>query len=221
MRKGQSSAPNLLLDDGDGPTVAEGRSPVDFGEKAFEIEGLRVHGDLAAVGRARPFILGPVVVELDAVSIGIAEVDGFTDAVVGPADPDARVEHALDCLGQGGAARIADGEVVEARMAGRRRRAAFRLPGVEADVVVVAACGDEGGLISHARLLLEAEYADVEREGAVDVGDLQVDVADVRAWIDRGHAESFATVGLSPRRARVVRRASTSSSVQAHSRSRA
>jgi hypothetical protein len=50
--------------------------------------------------------------------------------------------------------------------------------------MVVAACGDECSLVAHARLLLEAEHADVERKGTVDVGHLQVDVADVDAGID-------------------------------------
>jgi hypothetical protein len=69
MRKGQSSVPNLLLDDGDGRTVAERSSAVDFGEETFEIEGLRVHGYLGPVLRARPLLVGPVAVELDPVAI--------------------------------------------------------------------------------------------------------------------------------------------------------
>jgi hypothetical protein len=80
---------------------------------------------------------------------------------------------------------IADGGVVEARMAERRRRAAPRLPGVETDGVVVAARGEEHGLIAVASLLLEAEHADVEGECPLNVGDLRVHVADVDARIDR------------------------------------
>src|SRR5436309_15820884 len=51
--------------------------------------------------------------------------------------------------------------------------------------MVIAAGGDEGGLIAVALHLLEAEHVTVERERAVDVGHLQVDVADVHARIDR------------------------------------
>ena len=53
-------------------------------------------------------------------------------------------------------------------------------------MVVVVAGGDEGGLVAHPLLQLEAEDADVEAERALDVGDLQVDVADVDARIDAG-----------------------------------
>ena len=51
--------------------------------------------------------------------------------------------------------------------------------------MVVAAGGDEGGVLAVALHQLEAEHAAVEVEGAVDVGDLEVDVADVDAGIDR------------------------------------
>ena len=70
-------------------------------------------------------------------------------------------------------------------MPGGGRRAAARLPGVEPDVVVVAAGGDEGGVGSVALGQLEAEHAAIELERAVDVGDFEVDVADVDAGIDR------------------------------------
>jgi hypothetical protein len=52
-------------------------------------------------------------------------------------------------------------------------------------VVVVATGRDEDRLVAVARLLLEAEDADVEVEGALEVGDLEVHVADVHARIDR------------------------------------
>ena len=60
-------------------------------------------------------------------------------------------------------------------------------------MVVVAAGRDERGLVAHALLQLEAEHAAVEAERALEVGDLQVDVADVDARIDRGHAPTIAS----------------------------
>jgi hypothetical protein len=53
-------------------------------------------------------------------------------------------------------------------------------------VVVVAAGGEERGLVSHALHEVEAEHVPVEPDRAVEVRDLQMDVADVDAWIDRG-----------------------------------
>ncbi len=52
-------------------------------------------------------------------------------------------------------------------------------------MVVVAAGRDECGLIAGPLLELEAEDPAVEGEGTFEVGDLQVDVADVDAGIDR------------------------------------
>jgi hypothetical protein len=51
-------------------------------------------------------------------------------------------------------------------------------------VVVVAAGAEEGGGRAHPLRQLEAQHALVERQRAVEVGDLQVDVADVDAGID-------------------------------------
>jgi hypothetical protein len=51
-------------------------------------------------------------------------------------------------------------------------------------VVVVAARGDERRLISHALLKLETENAAVEVERALDVGNLEMNVADVDARVN-------------------------------------
>jgi deazaflavin-dependent oxidoreductase (nitroreductase family) len=60
-------------------------------------------------------------------------------------------------------------------------------------VVVVAAGREEDGLIPVARLLLEAEHADVEVERTLDVRHLEMDVADVDAWVNRlAHRSSVA-----------------------------
>ena len=83
--------------------------------------------------------------------------------------------------------------MVEAGGAGRRRMAALALPGVEADVVVVVAGGDEGGVLAVARLQLEAEHAAIEGERPLDVGDLEMGVADADAGIDRPGEERGAS----------------------------
>ena len=95
------------------------------------------------------------------------------------------VDEPAERVRERGAVGIADREVEEARVPGRRRRAAAALPRVQADVVVIAARGDERRVLAHPLLQLEAEHADVEVERALDVGHLQVDVADLVARIDR------------------------------------
>ena len=56
-------------------------------------------------------------------------------------------------------------------------------PDVEAEVVVVAAGADEGGA-AEVRLDLEAERVAVEREAALDVADVEVQVAHAQAFAD-------------------------------------
>ena len=70
--------------------------------------------------------------------------------------------------------------------------------------MVVAAGGDEGGVGAVALHQLEAEHAAVEVEGAVDVGDLEVDVADVDAGVDR-----LARVAQPPSSASLTRRSAS------------
>jgi hypothetical protein len=67
--------------------------------------------------------------------------------------------------------------VIEAGGAGGGWTAAEGLPGVEADVMVVAAGGEEGCGVSEAGGDVKAEDAVVEVEGALEVGDLEMDVA--------------------------------------------
>ena len=114
-------------------------------------------------------------------------------------------------VGERRAGRVEDGEVVEPGRAGRGRRAAFALPGVQPDVVMVAAGRDEGGARAVALDQLEAEHAAIEGERAVDVGDLEMDMADPGSGIDRraefslgdagfgGFVEHFRNLGAKPR----------------------
>ena len=67
----------------------------------------------------------------------------------------------------------------------RRGAAALALPGVEADVVVVAARGKEDCVLPVPLHHVEPEHAVVEREGALQIGDLEMDVADADLGLDR------------------------------------
>ena len=75
--------------------------------------------------------------------------------------------------------------MVQARRAGRGRRSAFALPGIQADVMVVATGRNERGLGAVALDQLKAEHAAIEVKRAVEIGDLQMDMADPDAGIDR------------------------------------
>jgi len=76
------------------------------------------------------------------------------------------------------ALRRAEREVQQAGGSVRRGRGAGALPGVEADVVVVAVGGKEAGAGAVASDEIEAEDILIERFGRVDAGDPEVDVAD-------------------------------------------
>ena len=92
----------------------------------------------------RPLGLRAVPVELEVVAVGVGDVDRLVRAVVGEL-----AERPVDApagggrVGQVGAGRVEERDVVQAGHAVGLRRAARRLPRVEAEVVVVAAGGDE------------------------------------------------------------------------------
>lgn len=157
---------------------------IKFGEQAVEVEPIGDHGD-AAVWRAWPLVDGAIAVEFDAVAVRIAEIERLADAVVGgTVEGDAGAQQAGEGIGEGGAGWVHDGEVVEAGGAGRGGAAGAALPGVEADVVVVAAGGEKGGGIAEAEGHGEAEHIAIEAEGALEIGDLEVHVADACFWVD-------------------------------------
>src|SRR4051794_839969 len=62
--------------------------------------------------------------------------------------------------------------------------AALALPGVEADVMVVAAGGNERGVGTHPLHQLESQYAAIERQGAVEIRHFQMNMPDPRSRDD-------------------------------------
>ncbi len=82
--------------------------------------------------------------------------------VVEPVDGPAEVAEPSQCVAQRGPGRVADGHVVETGRPRGRRRAALRLPGVEAEGVVVAAGGDEQSAVALDDDV-ETQDSDVER----------------------------------------------------------
>lgn len=148
------------------------------GQQGLEIQRGGDHREFA-VGGVGPVFTRAIPVEFDAVLVGIAQVEGFADAVVaGAFEGNAGVDQAPQGVGQIGAGGVEDREVEETGGARCGRVAAEAFPRVETDVVVIAAGGDEGGLGAVALGEFETEHAAVEIECALQVGDLQMDVAD-------------------------------------------
>ena len=98
---------------------------------------------------------------------------------------DAGRQYAAKRIGQRRARRIKDRVVIEACRAGCRRVAAFALPGVQRDMVMIATRREKRGLLAEALRQIKAQHIAVETERALDIGHFQMNVADPRARIDR------------------------------------
>ncbi len=135
---------------------------------------------------AGPFSLWTVPVEFDAVVVGVAEIEGLADAVVGGAlELDSGSDEPAQGVGEFGARRIENSHMIKAGRAVGGWPAVFALPGVEADVMMVAAGGEECGLCAVTLGELESKDIAIESEGAIEVGDLQMNVADSDVGMDR------------------------------------
>lgn len=162
-------------------------------EEGLEVEGAGEHGELAG-GVFGPVGFGAVPVEFDAVLVGIAKVEGFADAVVGGAvEGDIGRNEALEGGGKFGLGREKDGEVIEAGGAGWGWFAASAFPGVERDVMVVAASSKEDGAAAVALADFKAEDALIEGEGASEIGDFEVNVTNADGGGERrsGHGREW------------------------------
>ena len=134
------------------------------------------------------------MIELNAVFIGIAEIKGLADAVVGRAvEVNSCADETAQRITKRSPVGVADGEMEKAGRSRRRRGATFAFPGIESDMMMVAACADERGLGAHALRQLEAEDATIELKCAIEIRHLEVDVANIDPRIDgfyRGHTLS-------------------------------
>ena len=75
--------------------------------------------------------------------------------------------------------------MIEARGAGQRRRTAPAFPGVETDVMMIAAGGDKRRLAAEPLDQLKAEHAAIKRQRPVEIGYFQMHMADAHAGVDR------------------------------------
>lgn len=96
------------------------------------------------------------------------------------------LDQALQRISERGSIRIQDRGVVESRGARRRCLAAFALPGVQADVVMVAPSGHKGGLGAVALGDLKPEHAAVKGQRALQVSHFQMHVANADSRMDGG-----------------------------------
>jgi hypothetical protein len=97
--------------------------------------------------------------------------------VAGAIKLDAGRHDAPQRVGQIAARRVENGEVIEPRAAGGRRRAIEALPSIQRDMVMIAAGRDEGCTLAPLRHL-EPEHTTIKRQGPLEISHLEVDMAD-------------------------------------------
>jgi hypothetical protein len=149
-----------------------------LGQQAAEIKRAGEHRQLT-FGCQRPFFPGAVAVEFNPILVGIAQIKGFTDPVVGgPIQRVAGPLEAAERLRQGRTRGIKDGCVVQSRRAYRGRRAAETLPSVEPNVMVIAAGRDKRRLAAKSLHQLKTQYVTVKIKGPLQVSDFEMNMAD-------------------------------------------
>jgi phosphoketolase len=71
--------------------------------------------------------------------------------------------------------------------------AAFAFPGVQPDVMMIAAGRNKRRTVTHALHQLETEHPAIERQRAIEIGDLEMHMPDPRTGYDGwilGHGQS-------------------------------
>jgi len=142
------------------------------GEQVLDVERDREHADPRAglIGRGPP-LARAVRVELDAVAVGVAQIEGLRDAVVGGArQRRAGGAEAQDGVGERGPVRGQQGEVVEAGVAARGAHAELLVQDDE-----VSTAGAHRSASAIAALLAQADCVLVEADGAIEVRDREMD----------------------------------------------
>ncbi len=127
-----------------------------------------------------------VAIKFDAVPIGIAQIKRFADAVIACAvERNLRHVQAAQRVGQFGACRIQNGEMIKAGCSMRWRTSARALPSVQTDVMMITAGGDKRGIIAVALHQFKSEYATIKIQRTLEICDFEMDMADADARIDR------------------------------------
>ena len=125
-----------------------------------------------------------VAIKLDAVLVRIAQIERFAHAMIArPVERNFRLDHAPQGIREEPTGRIQDRGVIEAGGAGRGRLPAEAFPGIDREMMVIVAGGHEHGAAALPRHL-EPQNIAVEAERALEVGDLEMDMADPHARID-------------------------------------
>ena len=129
-------------------TEGEHRARLGLGEQPSQVQRLGAHLQLT-VFRARPFRRRAIAIQLDAIPIRITQVHRLAHPMVRrPLERDPVIQHSPHRAGERRPIGIENREVIESRGPAWRSGCVFPGPGIEPDVMVVAARGDEHGVRS-------------------------------------------------------------------------
>ena len=90
-------------------------------------------------------------------------------------------QDAMQRVRQGWPGRIKDRGMKQPGGTGRRRMAAFAFPGVQSDMMMIAAGRDEGRAGAHPLHQFETKHIAIEPERAIEVRHLEMDMPDAGA----------------------------------------
>lgn len=149
---------------------------------------------VAQVLELRPLARIAIPGQLDAVEIGIVQIERDMRAVVVvPLDLPAVVPQSLEGHRQIAPGRIVDREVVEPGRAALWRLPTGALPGIQRDVMVIPARAQKRSG-AHVVEQIEPEHIAIEPDGAVEIGNLQMHMADMSSgrdgWLGQGRGLS-------------------------------
>src|SRR5665213_276343 len=118
---------------------------IEFGQQIVQVEWIGEHLQ-PAVGAFRPLILRSVPIKLHAVVVRVAQIKCLGNAVVaGALERYLGHDQPPQRIGQKPPVRVKNGSMVKTGGPRGGRRATFALPGIESDMVMVAAGRDEDG----------------------------------------------------------------------------
>src|SRR5258707_11940912 len=124
----------------------------------------------------------------------------------GPVEINARLNHPIQGLGQRCPGRIKDGGVEQSGGPRSRRMAILAFPGVQADVMVIAARRNERRARGQALHQLESQHTAIKSQRAIEIGHLEMNMPDAGSRDDGcggfGHEAPPSAWSLGPKLAR-------------------
>jgi hypothetical protein len=158
---------------------------VRLAQQAIEVEWPSEHLR-RAFERAGPLFSGSIPIKLYSISVRIAQIERFTDSVIGGAFKwNFCLDETAQCVGEFLPRWIKNRQMIKASGARRWWRPTGAFPGVQTDVMVIASSREKRYFLSVPLRDLKAENVPIKVERTFQVGHLQMNVANSDLWVKR------------------------------------